>query len=673
MARRYLVIRSSKMESILKIYCEEQKTKRRATLITYPAYPRALGQSRRQIAHRKSRRIIDSTKITFKHAMRPAPLLGLTTRPFSRPPPRLPTPPRTRGKYSLVSRRRALIKANMTQPDYTNWSTSDLIKHIHHLESQIPRTNDDDARAPPFKKPKKAPKPFDASRYNTRLIALRFAYLGGAYNGFEHHTGNKTPLPTIEEELWKALRKTKLIFPTFKEGREEEVCWDGVDYSKCGRTDRGVSAFGQVIGVRVRSARGVKPKPKKAKEAENGNGDTAMADATGGAVASAEGENVGAEEPAPEPEFDPVQDELPYMHLLNKVLPADIRILAWCPNPPEDFSARFNCKERRYRYFFTNPAYSPLPGSSSSAPGEGWLNVAAMQEAAKKYEGLHDFRNFCKIDASKQITNFQRRIFHAGIHAVGPHEDPANLASQTGLVNGVTEQGRDERGVATHGPQLYWFEVRGSAFLWHQVRHLIAVLFLVGQGYEAPSIVDRLLDVKENPTRPTYEMASDAPLVLWDCVFPDPEKLGQADHDAEGAQTGYEDGLNWIYIGDGRGGQDKSKRNTAGAEDGKYGRGGVMEDLWALWRRRKMDEILAGSLMNVVGQQGKAVELPVSPPSVKSDRLHDGSELPRTIGKYIPVMQRDRMEEPDVMNARYAARKGLVYPRPTAEDTGADE
>lgn len=575
-------------------------------------------------------------------------------------------------------RRTALSPSNMAtttapEPDYTTWSTTALINHIRSLESQLQLSPPTPSAPgpPPFKKPRKAPKPFDPSRYNTRLIALRFAYLGGAYNGFEHHTNNKTPLPTIEEELWKALRKTKLIFPAFKDGKEEEVCWDGVDYSKCGRTDRGVSAFGQVIGVRVRSARGVKAKAKKGKEVEveavMGDGDVAMAEAGAGTATAGHKDGEGEGEEA-EPEFDSVQDELPYMHLLNKVLPPDIRILAWCPNPPEDFSARFNCKERRYRYFFTNPAFAPLPDSSSSTGGDGWLNVPAMQEAAKKYEGLHDFRNFCKVDASKQITNFQRRIFHAGIHVVGPKEDPANLASQTAQTHEVSRQGEKEQGVATHGPQLYWFEVRGSAFLWHQVRHLIAVLFLVGQGYEDPSIVDRLLDVNENPSRPLYEMASDAPLVLWDCVFPDPEKLGQADHGTEGSHEGYQDGLNWIHVGDGRGGQDKSKRNTISVEDGKYGRGGLMEDLWTLWRRRKMDEILAGSLLNVVGQQGKAISLPLPEASVKCDRLFDGSETPRTIGTYIPVMKRARTEEPDVVNARYAAKKGIPYPRVASGD-----
>jgi tRNA pseudouridine38/39 synthase len=46
-----------------------------------------------------------------------------------------------------------------------------------------------------------------------------------------------------------------------------------------------------------------------------------------------------------------VEEELDYPKLLNRVLPADIRVLAWCPAPP-DFSARFHCKERMYKYFF---------------------------------------------------------------------------------------------------------------------------------------------------------------------------------------------------------------------------------------------------------------------------------------------------------------------------------
>ena len=43
--------------------------------------------------------------------------------------------------------------------------------------------------------------------------------------------------------------------------------------------------------------------------------------------------------------------ELPYMVMLNSTLPEDIRVLAWAPVGP-DFSARFNCLHRTYKYFF---------------------------------------------------------------------------------------------------------------------------------------------------------------------------------------------------------------------------------------------------------------------------------------------------------------------------------
>ncbi|OQO06538.1 hypothetical protein B0A48_08321 [Cryoendolithus antarcticus] len=556
-----------------------------------------------------------------------------------------------------------------TTEDYTTWSSESLISRLRALESALGRTQAPATASPTvpgkFKKPPKAPKPFNASRYSTRLIALKFAYLGGAYNGFEHHANNSTPLPTVEEVLWRALRKVRLTFPAFPEGKAgghgkdelEEVCWEGVEYSKCGRTDKGVSAFGQVVGLRVRSARPL-VKGKGLASTVSGADDKDV----NGMPNEASMEDILSDESAPEePSFDPIKDELPYIQLLNRVLPPDIRVLAWCPNPPPDFSARFNCRERRYRYFFTNPAFAPLPGNAHKR-GNGWLDINAMQSAAKKYEGLHDFRNFCKIDASKQIENFERGVFHAGVHRVEAEDQPASLVG----VGAEANRGAGGQ-LSTSTPQLYWFEVRGSAFLWHQVRHLVAILFLVGQDWEKPELVDQLLDVSMTPGRPMYDMASDVPLVLWDCIFPDLEKLQQADHADDGERShagGYEDGLEWVYVGDNEGGQDRAKKNPPGVEDGKYGRGGVMDDLWVLWRQRKMEEVLAGSLMNVVRRQGKPSKLRDVDFALKSDRVYDGSELPRTVGTYMPVMQRERMESPDVVNARYAVRKGLQYPRP---------
>lgn len=44
----------------------------------------------------------------------------------------------------------------------------------------------------------------------------------------------------------------------------------------------------------------------------------------------------------------------------------------------------------------------------------------------------------------------------------------------------------------------------GNAFLWHQIRAIMAVLLLVGQENEKPEIIRELLDVENNPCTPQY-------------------------------------------------------------------------------------------------------------------------------------------------------------------------
>jgi tRNA pseudouridine38/39 synthase len=473
---------------------------------------------------------------------------------------------------------------------------------------------------------------------------LKFAYLGQNYNGYEHHVNNRTPLPTIEEELWKALVKTRLIFPSVTQsdsgnkeetGQTTQVSWEGCDYSKCGRTDRGVSAFGQVVGVRVRSNR--------SKERKITTPDDVSAESL---------EDEAAQTSREERAFDPVRDELPYVQMLNRVLPPDIRVLAWCPHPPPDFSARFSCRERRYKYFFTQPAFIPSPSDSTTR--EGWLDIDAMKEAASYLVGLHDFRNFCKVDATKQITNFERRIFHADIEEITSLDTPAFLrrGDLLPLSNHVNP-----------APKLFAFVVHGSAFLWHQVRHLVAILFLVGQGLEKPSIVRDLLDIQKMPSKPKYEMAKDAPLVLWDCIFP-----------AEGKDQ-RQDSLEWIRPGD------PIDSDTENRERGKWGKGGIMEDLWEVWRRRKMDEILAAALLDVVAAQPEKRQEPASQDSgaqeqkfksQRSTRMFDGGNSARSQGKYVPVHLKPRLETVEVINSRWRERKGLSLREVEAQSSEAD-
>ena len=584
------------------------------------------------------------------------------------------------------------------QPDYSTWSTSHLISRITELERQLnsrtaeytptlpqaasdaapanpppvappadtpadaaqsvasdntsqqkPLPEDDITHAKAPSRPPKQARMIDPSKYHTRFIALKFAYLGQRYNGLEHTNGNITPLPTIEEMVWKALRRTRLIFPTNESGDFEDsnepralkpysINWEGCQYSKAGRTDRGVSAFGQVIGIRVRSAR---PKVNKPAQSD-ASGDTTM-------------------ETEVEDKWDDIADELPYITMLNKALPEDIRVLAWCPHPPEDFDARFSCRERRYRYFFTQPAFSPTPGplgfispnkNKSSAPKyrEGWLDIEAMREAAKRFEGVHDFRNFCKLDTSKQIENFTRIIHHSDIELLDPKTSPLGYVGQPGfraVEHAALDTSDKSSNIASpDSSQVYVFNLHGSAFLWHQVRHMVSILFLVGQGLESPSIVSDLLDVTNNPRKPNYEMASDAPLVLWDCIFPDLQGNSR------------QDSLEWVYAGDLR-----QSKTQLGKGSGKFGAGGVVDDLWSVWRQRKIDEVLAGALLDLSISQGdqtivhKEAENAVAEMQKRGQKLFHGGHIVRTGGQYVPVLQKRKSETVEAQNARWLASK----------------
>lgn len=103
--------------------------------------------------------------------------------------------------------------------------------------SPSPSENTDsrpDGNTSSSKKGKKAGKdrPFDFSAHPRRHVALRLAYMGWSYQGFavQENTDN-----TVEARLFEALLKTQLI-----QDRQSS------NYHRCGRTDKGVSAFSQV-------------------------------------------------------------------------------------------------------------------------------------------------------------------------------------------------------------------------------------------------------------------------------------------------------------------------------------------------------------------------------------------------------------------------------------------
>lgn len=384
-------------------------------------------------------------------------------------------------------------------PNYETWSKQDLIARLTELERRVKRPKRGVS-------PGTSGRPFHFKDHPVRKIAVKFCYSGWEYNGLAYQI-DPTPLPTVEEVLFQAFAKARLV--------DAEAGLDGCGWEKCGRTDVGVSAAGQVISLWVRSARPVKPTLEPDPDVPTSN---PASSSTTELDALPDVDQVSPDLPSfdlvDEPPSNssappPRIEELHYVSILNRVLPPTIRVLAWSPVSP-DFSARFNCQHRHYKYFFT--AHD--------------LDIVLMQHAATALVGEHDFRNLSKLDPAKQITDFRRRIMRADIALVSGQGDTA----------------------------VYVLDLVGSAFLYHQVRHIMAVLFLVGTGLESPSIVPTLLNVdgSERPLSPTdpplpivdrkpeYQMADALPLMLWDCAFANSDvrwQTGDENNGDENART----------------------------------------------------------------------------------------------------------------------------------------
>ncbi|KAJ1722392.1 pseudouridine synthase deg1 [Coemansia erecta] len=467
--------------------------------------------------------------------------------------------------------------------DYESWTKEALIARLRQLEpSPAEQPSNDGSLEPPKRKKQRRAADFDFSRFPQRKIALKFSYFGWPYHGLARQ-GNalgsaekqrvEEQYPTVEGELFKALAKCKLI-------ESEDAC----GYSRCGRTDRGVSGLGQVAALYVRSNG-----KYLAEEEEEEEGVVTQTEQNGGRRV-----------------LLPAADrELPYVSMLNKNLPAEIRVLAWS-SVSDGFDARFSCRSRFYRYFFS----------------ETGLDIALMRDAASRYQGTHDFRNFCRLDPAKQIKNFERTVLSIAITEVPQSMRVAG--------NGAAAEGR------------WWqLELRGTAFLWHQVRCMMAVLFLVGQRLETPDIVDRMMDVRQMDGKPEYEMAADAPLVLADCAF-----------DAEDVE--------WNYV-------------HGGGEE--YGNMRALDEAVAReWGALQTRALMAGALLEtlrttrvpVKGQgEGRGAawdecrESALARKTGGGVRSVLGGGQVRHVSRYVKMAERKRALPVEVRNRAWAERKGL--------------
>ena len=145
---------------------------------------------------------------------------------------------------------------------------------------------------------------------------------------------------------------------------------------------------------------------------------------------------------------------------LNDELPHDINILQVEKAHPK-FHARHDAKSRSYVYEISKRR--DAFGKKFSWWVRDRLDIAAMQEAAGRLVGFHDFASFSDADKDNQ----------------------SSLVHLTRL------------DVREAGERIY-IHISGSHFLWKMVRRITGVLVEVGRGNMTPDTVE---DFLETPSR----------------------------------------------------------------------------------------------------------------------------------------------------------------------------
>lgn len=225
-------------------------------------------------------------------------------------------------------------------------------------------------------------------------IRLDLSYDGSGFHGWARQAGGRR---TVQAEIEDALR-------TVTRARDA-AC----ELTVAGRTDAGVHARGQVAHVEL---------PREAWAEHRGK----------------------------------------LLKRLAGRLPKDVRVWA-LREAPSGFNARFSAVWRRYAYRVTDNPGGVDPLLRGHVLWHDWpLDVDAMNEAARRLIGEHDFAAYCKRrEGATTIRTLQ----------------------ELSLV-------RDDDGIVTA-------TVRADAFCHNMVRSLIGALLFVGDGHRAPDWPGKVL------------------------------------------------------------------------------------------------------------------------------------------------------------------------------------
>ena len=146
---------------------------------------------------------------------------------------------------------------------------------------------------------------------------------------------------------------------------------------------------------------------------------------------------------------------------INSKLKQSIRVTG-AEEMPEDFHARYSCKGKKYRYIINNSKYGSAIYRDLEYHIPMKLDVKKMKEAAKYFEGEHDFKGFKASGTSSKSS--VRTIYNAEVK-----EDGKRII----------------------------IELEGNGFLYNMVRIISGTLVDVGLGKIKPEEIPEIINSKD--------------------------------------------------------------------------------------------------------------------------------------------------------------------------------
>ncbi len=156
---------------------------------------------------------------------------------------------------------------------------------------------------------------------------------------------------------------------------------------------------------------------------------------------------------------------------LNRTLPASIRVLS-AARMASDFHARHHARAKTYEYrVFRGEICPPWQARyvyALNAP----LDVEAMQHAAERVCGEHDFTSFAATDPDRLERDADSTAESSTDHVRCLYASQWTQAAENGLLV---------------------YRVRGNGFLHHMVRNLVGTFLEVGRGNRAETEISAIL------------------------------------------------------------------------------------------------------------------------------------------------------------------------------------